>query len=250
MTGKKYKKSPIIEAICEFQFEENSPWDLTIPGLVYEKVRRTFPKRRQATRVSLGKSASAEELGPQFGTTSLMQFFRADEKAIIQVGPNLLSINILKPYPSWEKFLPLIKKGFNSYCDVVAPKGIRRIGLRYINQIELPGQNINLEDYLEFRPFVGSKLPQDFVTFLVGVQIPYEESRDILNIQLTSLPRNSISEDRAALIFSLDYVLMKPTEITLDGAFKWINTAHSRIEEAFEASISQQLRGLFKEVRE
>jgi uncharacterized protein (TIGR04255 family) len=250
LTGKRYKKSPIVEAVCEFQFEESSSWDLAIPGLVYEKIRAKFPIRRQATRVTLGIPASEEKVGPQFGTVPLMQFLRKDEKALIQIGPNLLSINILKPYPSWQKFLPSIKKGVNSYCDVIMPKGIQRIGLRYINQIDFPDKNIKLEDYLEFRPFIGPKLPQDFGSFIVGIQVPYENSRDILNLQLASLPNTGISEDNAAMILSLDYVLLKRGEVALDEVFEWVETAHSHIEEVFEASISKNLRNLLEEIVE
>ena len=52
--SRRYKNSPIIEAICEFQFEENSEWDLTIPGLVYDRVQNEFPIRRHAARVTMG----------------------------------------------------------------------------------------------------------------------------------------------------------------------------------------------------
>jgi uncharacterized protein (TIGR04255 family) len=250
LTGKRYKKSPIIEAVCEVQFEENSSWDLAIPGLVYEKIRTKFPIRRQAARVTLGISTPEEQGGPQIGTVPIMQFLRKDEKALIQIGPNLLSVNILKPYPSWQKFLPSIKQGVKSYSAVVMPDSIHRIGLRYINQINFPGQNIKLEDYLEFRPFIGSNLPQDFGSFITGIQIPYENSRDILNLQLASLPNNGISADNAAIILSLDYVLLKPGEVALGEIFEWVEIAHSHIEEVFEASISETLRNLFEEITE
>ena len=248
--SKKYKKSPIVEAVCEFQFKEDSSWDMAIPGLVYEKVRNNFPLRRQVARITVGISNTSDEPGPQVATVPLMQFLRKDEKSLIQVGAHLLSVSVLKPYPSWQRFLPLIKKGFNAYCDVVAPKSIQRIGLRYINQIEVPGQDIKLEDYLEFRPFVGLGLPQDFVTFALGIQVPYEEARDILSIQLTSLPVPKESTDRAAMILSFDYFLLKPEGVTLEEAFKWVEIAHKHIEDVFEACITQKLRHLFKEVTE
>ena len=78
--------------------------------------------------------------------------------------------------------------------------------------------------------------------------MPYEETRDILNLQLVSLPRPNISTDNAAMILSLDYVLLKPGEVALDEAFKWVEIAHSHIEDVFEACITQKLRDLFKEV--
>jgi uncharacterized protein (TIGR04255 family) len=157
--SKLYKKSPIVEAVCEIQFGEESPWDPTIPGRIYERVRNTFPTLRQAERVTVNLALNPEEFGPQFGTVSLMQFLRKDEKALIQVGVNLLSVSVLKPYPSWPKFLALIKRGFNAYSDVAPPKTIRRIGLRYINQIEVPGHDIRLEDYFEFCPHIGGRTP-------------------------------------------------------------------------------------------
>ena len=35
--GIKYKKPPIVEALCEFQFISDRPLDLTLHGLIYEK---------------------------------------------------------------------------------------------------------------------------------------------------------------------------------------------------------------------
>lgn len=249
MVSKKYRKSPIVEAICEFRFEEDSPWDMAIPGLVYEKVRNSFPIRRQAAQVAIGFSGSQEGIVPQFGTVPIMQFLRTDEKALIQVGAHLLSVSVLKPYPSWQRFMPLIRKGFEAYCDVADPKRIRRIGLRYINHIEIPSQNIKLEDYFEFRPYVGSGLPQDFGTFVVGIQIPYEENRDTLSLQLTSLPIPGLQTDKAIIVLSLDYFLLKPGEVALEEAFKWIETAHLHIGDVFEACITENLRALFKGVK-
>jgi hypothetical protein len=231
--SKKYKKSPIVEAVCEFQFEEDSHWDSTIPGRVYEKVRSTFPILRQTERVTVSISATPEEFGPKFGTLSLMQFLRKDEKALIQIGTHLLSVNVLKPYPSWQKFLPLIKRG-----------------LRYINHVEVPNHDIKLDDYFEFRPYIGQGLPQDYGTFALGIQMPYENSRDVLNLQLASLPNQISSSENGAVLLSLDYLILKPGEISLEDAFQWVEVAHRHIEDAFEACITQKLRHLFKEVKE
>lgn len=244
--SRRYKTPPIVEALCEFQFEPDSPWDLTIPGLVYEKVRDTFPKRRQAKQFDVGVLAGPEGVEQQVRTMDRMQFLREDKKALVQVGPHLLAVNHLKPYSSWQEFLPLIEKGFEAYCDVVGPKNIHRVSLRYINRIEVAGQSIELEDYFEFRPFVGPSLPQDFGPFIIGIQVPYEDSRDILKLQLTSASVKS--PDTAAVILDLDYFLVKPGGVALDNVFEWVDVAHNRVEDAFEACISDRLRQMFEEV--
>jgi len=245
--GKKYRNPPIIEALCEFRFEPGPPWDLAIPGLVYEKVRDDFPKRRQARAFETSISAGPKGVEQEVRTLYRMQFLREDEKALIQVGPNLLAVNHLKPYPTWQEFLPLIQKGFDAYRDAAAPKGIRRIGLRYINRIEIPGQRIELEDYFEFRPFVGPRLPQEFGPFIVGIQVPYEDSRDTLRLQLANASVET--PNTVAVILDLDYFLTRPGKVSLDNVFEWVDVAHSRVEEAFEACITDRLRQMFEEVK-
>lgn len=246
--GKIYKNPPIIEALCEFQFEPDSSWDLVIPGLIYEQLRDAFPKRRQAKQLAVDVSASPEGVEQQVRTTNRMQFLREDEKALVQVGPHLLAVNHLKPYPSWKEFVPLIERGLRTYCDVVDTDNIHRVGLRYINRIEIPGQGINLADFFKFYPFLGPNLPQEYGSFMVGIDVPYEDSRDILRLQLT---RTSVeTPDTIAILFDLDYSLVKPGEVALNDVFEWVSVAHHHIEEAFEAGITDRLRHSFGEVIE
>ena len=167
-----------------------------------------------------------------------MQFLRRDEKALMQIGPHIVSINLLNPYSSWTEFLPFIKTGFNEYCDVAKPKDVQRVGLRYINRIEIPDQDARLEDCLEFRPFIGPKLPQQLDSFVLGGQIAYENSRDILSLQLASLPGLETSTTNPGVILSLDYFLAKPKAVPLDEALKWIEKAHKNIEDVFEGCIT------------
>jgi uncharacterized protein (TIGR04255 family) len=244
--GRKYRNPPIVEALCEFRFEPGAPWDMTIPGLVYERIRDGFPKRRQAKIFEASVAAGPEGIGQQVLTADRMQFLREDEKALVQVGPNLLAVNHLKPYPTWQEFLPLIRQGFDAYLAAANPKGIQRIGLRYINRIELPGERVELADYFEFRPFVGERLPQDYGPFIVGVQIPFEDSRDVLRLQLASAAVET--PGTVAVMLDLDYYLAQPGKVSKDGVFDWIEVAHDHVEEVFEACITDRVRQMFEEV--
>lgn len=246
--GRKYKNAPIIEALCEFQFSPTSPWDLAIPGLVYEKIQRDFPKRRQVKHLDVDVSAKSEGVEQEVRTTDRIQFLRHDEKALIQVSQNLLAVNHLRPYPTWEGFLPLIRKGFDAYYEVAKPVSIQRIGLRYINRIELPGPKVKLEDYLAFYAFLGPDLPQDHGPFIVGVDIPYENERDGLRLQMSSA--NSQKPGMLAILLDLDYSLRRPASIGFDATFGWIEIAHSRVEEVFEGCVTDTLRRQFDEVRD
>jgi len=49
---RKYKKPPIVEALCEFQFIPQEPYNLTIPGLFYDKIKEEFPIRQEQSGLS------------------------------------------------------------------------------------------------------------------------------------------------------------------------------------------------------
>lgn len=244
--GKRYKKSPIIEALCEFRFAPDATWDLTVLGLVYEKVKGIFPKHYQVAPLDIGIVSALEGVGQ--GGGPLVRFASENEKLLVQVGQNLLTVNHLKPYSSWEKFLPLIEQGLAAYRESADPTGIQQVGLRYINRIDFASPRIQLEDYFELRPFAGQKLPQDFDALVVGVQIPYEDLRDSLRIRLAS--RNTEVPDTTALILEIGYFLTDPEKASLDTLLEWVDVAHKHVEEAFEGCITDLLRQQFEEVQE
>ena len=84
--GRLYKNPPLIEALCEFQFEPDQPWDWTIPGLVYDKVKKEFPKKKQQNIIKMEVHADPEISQSVKGEIARMQFLREDEQALIQVG--------------------------------------------------------------------------------------------------------------------------------------------------------------------
>lgn len=242
--GRRYKNPPVVEAVGEFRFEPNEPWDLTIPGLVYQKLgEKEFPKKRLVQTPAFSIDAKQGRVQQELVTTTRMQFLREDEKAFIQLDQDLLSAHHLKPYPSWPEFVPLILRGFDAYYAIAQPRGVRRIGLRYINRIEIQGDSVRLEDFFQFYPFLGPNLPQMHGSFLVGVDIPYEGGRDILRLQFSTAVVDT--SDRWAGILDLDYFLTDPGQVAPAEAVHWLQTAHKWVEEVFEACITDRLRNNF-----
>ncbi len=246
----KYKKSPITEAVCEFRFDASSPWDMAIPGLIYEKVKNQFPKREQLKRIDVKVLAVIDSFSREVTAVDQIRFLHEDGNTFLAVSPHVLSAHILKPYSSWTNFLPLIKLGFDAYCQISAPKGFNRIGLRYINKIEFAenetgsDNKVGLENYFEFRPYLGQGLNQDYHSFSLNTEQKFEDMRDNLKILLrkekTKMP-NQIS-----IILDFDYSLLQPDQVSSDDVFDWVEEAHLRIYDTFEACIMEKLRKKFK----
>jgi len=245
--SKKYGNDPIVEAVCEFRLTPDSKWDLTIPGLVYEKVSNDFPNKEQRLIQEVELTQSPQGMQQQIRTSERVLFLTDNRKMFIQVGPHFLAINCLKPYPAWEGFKPWIEKAFSALTEVVEVERLQRIGLRYINRIEIPGQSVNLDNYFEFRPFLGQNLPQNMVNFIIQCLLPFFGQRDSCKVQLT----NAVPDrpDNVSFLLDLDYFLAQPLVVLSNQALEWVENAHKKVEEIFEGSINESLREIFQEVK-
>jgi uncharacterized protein (TIGR04255 family) len=245
--GKKYAKPPIVEAVCEFRLTPETQWDLTIPGLLYEKLKELFPQKEQRVIHQEMELIQGPDgwLQQQIRTSERIIFFTEDRRMLVQVGPRLLAINVLKPYPYWEGFKSRIEMAWESLRVDVKVQGLERIGLRYVNHVELPGQSVELAEYFEFYPFVGPRLPQQMVTFLVGAEFSYADGRDRCRVQLAPIQG---SGGKSLFMLDIDYFLAQPRGVKPEEALAWVEEAHSRVEEVFEGSITDKLREMFEEV--
>lgn len=243
LMSKKYINPPIIEALCEFQFEPGAPWDITMPGLIYNEMKEEYPHKEQIRTIEVEIRPEGGEVQPRITGSRRMRFLNEDRKALIQIDVNLLSVNHLKPYPTWEKFYPMIQRGFETYVDVAKPKGIKRIGLRYINEIIIPGSSFETTDYFNFVPQLGDDLPQEHGFFSVSVDFWYAEERDSLRLTLSrSSPQ---TPDSIPIVLDLDYVLRKPDLLRMEDVFDWVQNAHGQVEIIFEGCITEKLRKTF-----
>lgn len=241
--GRKYNSPPIVEALCEFQFVPSQPWDMTIPGLFYEKINNEFPVKREKMALGIGFHPKEGGIEQRVETSQRMQYLRSDKTALVQIGRDLLTVNHLEPYPTWQTFKPLIINNFKLYKEVANPKGFKLIGLRYINRIVFDEDRVELTEYINYYPFIPANLPQTHEKFQTKVDIPYEKGRDHLLLTLSST--TSKKAEGSAVILDIGYVMSRPEKISFQEVPKWIEKAHTLVENAFEACITDKSRDLF-----
>ncbi|MCX6670189.1 MAG: TIGR04255 family protein [Methanothrix sp.] len=241
----KYNNTPIIEAVCEFRFSSDTNWDLTTPGIMYGEIHEEFPHIEQHALQDINLLQDASVKGTRINTTILARFLSEDKKKLIQVGPRILSINRLKPYHSWSDFKSQINYAFQKLNERVELKGVQRIGLRYVNKIEIPTEQgkVDLEKYFDFRPFCGPNLPQSHANFIAGCLFTYSDERDRCQVQLTDATPEI--ENALAFLLSIDYFLAKPQSIPITQSMDWIEEAHGVVENLFEGCILPPLREIF-----
>jgi len=245
--SKKYKNPPIVEAIFEIKLSDDTNWDPTVPGLMYEKLKDEFPTLGKALAQEVKLNQDKDKLkNINIVPIERTLFFAENKKSFVQLAPRLLTVNVLKPYPGWESFQRLIKLAWNRLKDVVNINGIKYVKLRYINNIELSNCGVELKDYFVFYPFVGESFPQQINSFVVGIQFKYAEDRDVCRAFLT---KNKCLQNENKVQFTLDlrYFTTKSNEIDSSKVLEWVEEAHLNIGDVFEACITDKLRSTFKE---
>lgn len=245
--GRRYKNPPLVEAVCEFRLIQDTHWDLTVPGLFYEGVKGEFPHREQRSVQELQITQESQGFRQEVRLSERILLFSPDRRLLIQIGPRLLVVNALKPYPTWQGFKPRIEMAWKKLQGIVDVQGLERIGLRYINRIELPEKEgvVKLSDYFDFYPTIGPRLPQEMAFFIAGAEFPYKEGQDRCRVQLTP----DSAGEKNALLLDIDYFLAKPSTVKVFEALQWVEEAHTQVEEIFEGCITDKLRELFGEVK-
>ena len=94
------------------------------------------------------------------------RFQSDDKKHITQFNRDGFVFSRLEPYESWEQLYEEGMRLWSLYVELAQPVEIHRIGLRYINRIQLPPDELRFEDYLEPAPMPPKGLDVPFHGFL------------------------------------------------------------------------------------
>jgi uncharacterized protein (TIGR04255 family) len=236
-------KSPVIEAYCEFYFapDPNQQLDITVVGLFYNKIREKFPIRQQ----QIGLESKPVEGGFRFDSRIRVQFFRPDRSALVQAAPDILTVNHLTPYASWEDFKALILDNYKIFRDIINPKGFNQIALGYVNKFDFD-ESTELKDYFNFHPTIPEGLSNTCTGLSESADFIYEDGRAALNIALQkTIPEKP---NMLSCMLHLNYHTATPESaghIHLDNISGWIETAHNSIEDAFKKCLTKEYKARF-----
>lgn len=247
MTAHQYRNPPIVEAVCELGFSSASAWNLSYPWLFHEKIKHVYAGLPREQKL-VGLEQSTQIVEPQERTPfkvveqSKIQFPLENGTGLVAVGPNLISSHVYKPYPGWDVFRARFEEALRKYIEVANPDGVRRIGLRYINQLIIPGVQLDVASYFTIPP---AGLTDDCTVdnFLSRNEYIYKDEpiRAILNFARGEAPEGS-----SAYLLDIDMVWQWPSEpLPLDSVMNKIDELRRRERVIFEHLITDKTRGLF-----
>jgi uncharacterized protein (TIGR04255 family) len=240
-----YEHAPIAEAIIELSCDVAA--DVTLEDLTHVVDRQVFTSEGSAVlisgRIEVGPDGiKGDTTGEQIGHL----YRRTDGLRVIQSRLNGFAYSVLAPYDRWETFSAEAWEHWQVYRRVARPTKVSRLGVRFINKIDIPQASIEIKDYLRTAVDVSPYLPQVTASYFVQVVVPLLSFDASATITSTVLPPSS--PDMTSLILDID--TWRLLDISLES-----NTEGERLREVlndlrsaknfvFEACITDATRGL------
>lgn len=148
----------------------------------------------------------------------------------------------LEPYPGWDDFRAEANRLWNVHRSLARPLELQRIGLRFINRMTLPTQDLNFEDYLFAAPKEPEGLPLPFSGFL---------HRDVLSvpghaygilITRAIQPADVANAANITLIIDVDVFSTEPVPLEDANLEKRLSEMRWLKNKAFFGSITRQTK--------
>ena len=249
---RRYKNPPIEEALCEFRFKPGRAWDLTVPGKLQAAIGDEYMGKPQEQRVvQVGLQVQQDKPSNlQLGEgLARVQLVTRNGKRMVGIGPDVLSIHMLRPYQDpgeperigWDEFQARIETALDAYLKVAQPLGVVRVGIRYINKIVIPTGTVTVEEYLKCALPVVNGLPDHLTSFMSRVDYTYaDDVRIVLSQGSIDSPTNHVS-----LLLDLDVIWEHREAVDREKALNLVNDLRDRERAAFEAVITDKARELF-----
>jgi uncharacterized protein (TIGR04255 family) len=240
-----YKQPPITEAVIEIRFA--TPIDSARIAEVSADFQSMYPFEQHTSDVHVQLN-TIPNTGTIAETTETLGRKRTslDQTEILLLRPQILAISQLAPYPGWETFFTRVRRDWALWKKSMSYRKISRIGVRYINRIDIPatpGEIVEYEQYLNVYPH----LPEAFAAvqgYGVQARVVLPDTGCILTLNSLSVPSPILGH--ASFVVDLDiYKEQNPPQNDGD-IYEFLNTVRVKKNEIFEACITPRARELFK----
>jgi uncharacterized protein (TIGR04255 family) len=207
-------RAPIVEAVIEICARAQAPWEeLAITKQIkprlhdYPDVVSQNQERREIT-LSLDQ--------PKFVSHNLgwhgLQFQSADGKHIARFTRDSFMLSRLQPYQNWSHLFDEAMRLWQMHVEIAKPLEVQRVGVRFINRIEMQPGDVRCEDYIELPPHPTKGLDLPFMGFFHQDTLAVPGYPLAVNIIRTFQPPQTTNAGIAAI---LDIDAFTTTAITM-----------------------------------
>jgi uncharacterized protein (TIGR04255 family) len=239
-----YRRAPIIEAIIDLR---TAPvLDEKLVEKISKKLAKRYPNRAMQHTTEFLVDGTGGNVAIQ-QKASGFQLTTDDQADIAIVGQNGLVAARLPPYPGWDIFRSAARANFFDWRQVAPAHPIVRIGVRYINRIDIPTgstMTVNLDNYLTMHPKADA-FERPLHGFMVQATIPTFLPHWSATLTTAPFQPNPIP---GHISIVLDIEVFRTSEIPASEENLWVTLDESRIikNDLFERALTPAAKELFR----
>lgn len=253
MTGsspeyERFPKDPIVEAILALDVAAPTPLDASLIGEFHEAIRTEYPDRAEPLELAsqFDFSATGRSMAQSVAQRTVGYEFRSvDGQTVIRVLERGFSFHHLRPYPGWSTFREQARSAWGIYRRIFSPEKIERIGLRYLDRIELPLPFADLKEFLRTYPEVAPSIDTGFASYLLRLVFP---DADIPAVGRITQAIEPVRADVGFVPLVFDVDVSRQGEFPTDERLVWDTLDRLRHfkNRLFFESITEQAKDLFR----
>lgn len=179
-------------------------------------------------------------------------FNRRDDEGSVVADIARFAFIWRRQYTAWEAFLEEAEARWLDYKRVAGTRVVESIGLRFVNEIPIPSDGIEVTDYLRTSVNVSPYLPQAVSGLFMQVDIPIPSVDVLATVTSSLLSQRSDGTGRPALLLDVDTKTsanLTAEDPEFDSKLRArLDTLRLTKNYVFEACITDATRGLIDDV--
>lgn len=240
-----YPNPTIDEALCELHFElpEDRPWDRSWFGDFLKLAGDEYPRMEPTEFAEVGLNVASDGTAVGVRRPKLRcRYEHVERPHLFQLSDAVFTINELRPYAGWQRFVDDIRRGWELMSSTVAPTNLSRIGLRYINQIPRGSATEPISKWIASNDYLPSRLLTARDRFHTRTQIPVADDTRLV-VTIADLVA---ADGSPSIVLDIDVILTRNVQPVTAAIEAEANKLHDIVWSVFDACSTPAMRALLE----
>ena len=248
LMAQKYPKPPIVEAVLQMRFGTPlSDGELKrVPHLLASEYPKSKDENEFQLKFRIEKGAPVGTPQPERRDHG-SRMLSANDQRMVVIRQGYILYVFQAPYQGWDEFVDGARFVFDTVRDKIGYKEVTRLGLRYINRIDIPLKDDELyypQDYLT----IGAWRPPDGVTEnmrLFSAVVESDLSHDKLIARVGTGTAEEAIISHGSLLFDIDIISQVDVPKKPDDIWALLGRMRDAKNAIFESGVTDKARQLF-----
>jgi uncharacterized protein (TIGR04255 family) len=241
--------APIVEAIIEIRARAEKGWEESAVRSYFEPKLSSYAyldaQRFFEHQVKMQVGQAPEQTLKDLGLKGV-RFQSTDKLHIVQLNRDGFAFSRLQPYADWDQLSKEAMRLCHIYLEFARPTEVQRIGVRFINRIQLSLGQVDLDDYIQRGPQPPRALDVPFAGFMhydtLGIPGYSYAINVIRTIQVSPQPQKG----GAALILDIDVFTTHPFDLSAGAVERRLPEMRWLKNKVFFGSVTDQTLKTFQ----